>query len=412
MPDRNPFDDFARSLDEMKGLGRARRLVVQYVDGVSLMTDQSERLLNFGGNDYLGIVADGIGHDEPGGDGNAAKQITLGKEPSGATASPLVCGWTPAHDRLAQSIARLERTESAVVFPSGYAACCGAVATLCRDGDLILSDELNHASLIDGCRASKADRVVYPHRDVRHVERVLQESRSRYRRVWIVTDGVFSMDGDAAPLRELVHLAERYDAQILVDEAHGTGVLGQNGGGLCEALGVRDHVAVRIGTLSKAIGHQGGFVAGPRVVTDYLVQFCRTLIFSTALSPRTAAGADRVIASMEGLRSRRERVTRLAAYLREQFANRLPDRMLVPCGGNDATAERDIFAGIPIVPVIIGRDEATVAISERLRERGFYVPAIRPPTVPEGTARLRISLSAAHQRERIDGLVDAIVSLV
>ncbi|EMI41927.1 aminotransferase class I/II-fold pyridoxal phosphate-dependent enzyme [Rhodopirellula sp. SWK7] len=412
MSDRSPFDDFAASLDQMSSLGRRRRLVVQSVSGPYLVTAQSVRLLNFGGNDYLGVVADGLAHRSSGPTAlsvpDSAEEESQGDEglvACGATASALVCGWTPHHEQLAAAIARAEGTEAAVVFPSGYAACSGAIATLCRQGDLILSDQLNHASLIDGCRASKADREIYPHRDVECVDRILSERRGEFRRVWIVTDGVFSMDGDTAPLHDLVRVARKHDAQILVDEAHGTGVLGPRGGGLCEAMGVQQEIAVRIGTLSKAVGHQGGFVAGPRVVIDYLIQFCRTLIFSTALSPRTAVGAHRVITSMADWTDRREHVANLAVHLRRQIADCLPDEFTAI----EPVSELD--EGIPIVPIIVGDDARAVEISERLRERGFFVPAIRPPTVPEGTARLRVSLSAAHRLEHVDDLIDAIKSI-
>ncbi|MCM2374960.1 aminotransferase class I/II-fold pyridoxal phosphate-dependent enzyme [Aporhodopirellula aestuarii] len=397
MPIRNPVTDFAQTLQQMSTLGRRRRLTVQCVSGPYLLDDHSNRLLNFGGNDYLGVVADRLTN----------RLLTSEGTPDaapGATASALVCGWTPQHDQLAREIARVEKTEAAVIFPSGYAACSGTVATLCRENDLILSDQLNHASLIDGCRASKAHCEVYPHRDVAFIEDFLNLRRSDFRHVWIVTDGVFSMDGDAAPLDKLVPIAAKHDGQLLVDEAHGTGVLGTRGGGLCEAMGLQDQIAIRIGTLSKAIGHQGGFVAGPQVVIDYLIQFCRTLIFSTALAPQTAAGACEVVTTMAEWNDRRLHVAHLAAHLRERIA-----ALHAPQATASNTNASDLERGIPIVPIIIGGDQDAVDLSGALRQRGFYVPAIRPPTVPEGTARLRVSLSAAHQLEHVDSLVDNLI---
>jgi len=386
---RDPYHSFSQSLEQMSDRGRRRRLVVQRTDGPYLVNGDQARMLNFGGNDYLGVVA--------GGPIDASlRPDHVETIPSGATASALVCGWTPHHQRLADSIARLEGTEAAVVFPSGYAACSGTVATLCRENDLILSDALNHASLIDGCRISPAQTIVYPHRDTDRVAELLKQHRDRFEKVWIVTDGVFSMDGTCAPLPELVRLARTHDAALIVDEAHGTGVLGHSGGGLCHAMQLSNEIPIRIGTLSKAIGHQGGFVAGPRVVIDYLIQFCRTLIYSTALSPQTAAGAGWVIDHMALWNDRRDHLASLARHLRSRIGAETSDRFAT-----------DLEAGVPIVPIIVGEDQRTVDLSLRLREQGFYVPAIRPPTVPEGTSRLRVSLSAAHSIEHVDALLDA-----
>lgn len=375
------FADFEDRLAEIDRQSRRRRLKEWTINGVRLRSPDGRRLLNFGGNDYLGVVARQSSESQTG-----SPSI-----PHGASASSLVCGWSSHHERLANAIAKLERCEAAVVFPSGYAACSGTIATLCQKDDLILSDQLNHASLIDGCRMSKATKAIYSHVDVGHVEHVLQSERSKFASVWIVTDGVFSMDGDVAPLAALTKLAERYDARLIVDEAHGTGVLGPTGGGLCEAFGLQDRIPIRIGTLSKAIGHQGGFVAGPKVVVDYLIQFCRSLIYSTALSPTVAAGACDVIESLDKWQSQREHVASLTRSFCEQM--------------NVVRPREGIEAGIPIVPVIVGNDERAVALSSHLNKHGFYVPAIRPPTVPEGSARLRVSISAAHTQEQVDRLV-------
>jgi 8-amino-7-oxononanoate synthase len=367
------FDHFAEQLDSLARQGRRRDLVPRRIDGAWMELADGRRLANFGANDYLGL----------------ASAHSSSAAAAGSGASALVCGWTEAHHRLANTLACFESTEAAVLFPSGFAACSGTVATLAQQGDLILSDQLNHASLIDGCRLSAAERRVYPHRDCEQVERVLRESRGEYQRVWIVTDGVFSMDGHVAPLRRLCELAERYDAQLIVDEAHGTGVLGARGSGVCEALGVKDRVPIRIGTLSKAIGSHGGFVAAPRVVIDYLINRCRPLIYSTALPPASILATE---ASLERIRSqprRRDYLHDLARHLREAI-------------GIKAKSPEET---VPIVPVIVGEDQRASEMSSALWEAGFYVPAIRPPTVPEGSARLRISLSALHQRATVDELV-------
>lgn len=410
------WDTFAAELDMQSRLGRRRSLRARRVEGVDLVEADGRRLLNFGGNDYLGLVAEGI---------------SIGKESqAGAAASPLVCGWTSHHERLADRIAGLEKTEAAVVFPSGFAACCGAVATFARRGDLLLSDALNHASLIDGCRLSKSNRVVYPHADVDWIHRYLSSHRHRFERAWVVTDSVFSMDGDVAPLEQLVEITRRYDANLLVDEAHATGVLGDQGGGLCDALELTSEIPLRIGTLSKALGHQGGFVAGPKVAIDYLIQFCRPLIFSTALSPAIAASAASVVERLPDWSDRRRHLANLSCQLRSKLAGeiRLPPELLsrqpvvsdAAIGGGKTAlpalspATHSVERGwedsaaaslvTPIHPIVVGSDEEAVRISDGLREAGFFVPAIRPPTVPEGTARLRVSLSAAHSPADVESL--------
>ncbi len=369
------FDHFESQLDKLDREGRLRELVPVIVDGPTLVLDDGRRLINFGGNDYLGL---------------ANRHVpTVG---SGSGASPLLCGWTDAHRQLAETIASFESAESAALFPSGFAACSGTVSTLAQDEDLILSDELNHASLIDGCRLSRAKRVLFRHRDVADLEASLKRHRSEFRNVWIVTDGVFSMDGHVAPLDRLCDVAERHGAHVVVDEAHGTGVLGETGSGACEALGVKDRVSVRIGTLSKAIGSQGGFVAGPKVVIDYLINRCRTLIYSTALSPAAVAAAQESIQSIRSNPEPRHRVHELAGLLRREL-------------GLSSDAIHDC---VPIVPLIVGSDRRAVEVSRNLRDDGFYVPAIRPPTVLEGSARLRISLSASHDEQMVEDLVGAL----
>ncbi|CAD73040.1 MAG TPA: 8-amino-7-oxononanoate synthase [Rhodopirellula baltica] len=360
--------------------GRTRKLCARKVEGVHVVEADGRRLMNFGGNDYLGVVADET----------RGCDLQSPHETHGATASALICGWTPRHEALARCIAELEMAEAAVVFPSGYAACSGAIATLAGEGDLILSDELNHASLIDGCRLSKAERVIYPHRDLDFVEHVLTDRAGKAGLTWIVTDGVFSMDGDIAPLPQLADLAERFGAHLMVDEAHGTGVLGRRGGGLCDAMGVSDRVTVRIGTLSKAVGHQGGFVAGPQVVIDTLVNACRSLIYSTSLAPIVAEGAHRVIQRLSLWQDRRDRLAHLSRLFRR--------RMNLEAGG--------IEAGIPIIPLVIGEEAETVRASQAMRENGFFVPAIRPPTVAPGQSRLRVSITSAHRDHDIELLAD------
>jgi 8-amino-7-oxononanoate synthase len=371
------FDFLRQSLNSLAQADALRSLCPVSASGLPVILRQGRALVNFGSNDYLGLATERLQ--------SCDRSINRG-----AGASPLVCGYTDDHHRLCQLLADLEQTEAAVLFPSGYAACCGAVASLPQAGDLILSDRLNHASLIDGCRLSAASKIIYPHADVAAVRKLLADNRSRFQRVWIVTDTVFGMDGDLAPLPQLCDLAEQYDALLIVDEAHATGVLGNDGSGACAHLGVKSRVPIRIGTLSKAVGAQGGFVAGPKVVIDYLINFCRPLIFSTAASPLV------VDAAIDGVRSigkephRRHAVGKLARLAREILKD---EAVSVP--GRE----------IPIVPVMLNRNGHAMEISRRINELGYFVPAIRPPTVPDGTARLRISLSAAHREQDVVALL-------
>ncbi|MFK8113563.1 MAG: aminotransferase class I/II-fold pyridoxal phosphate-dependent enzyme [Rubripirellula sp.] len=374
------FQDFTEQLDSLAETNRLRQLVPRRCDGVHLVETDGRRLLNFGGNDYLGL----------------AMEFAVDDVAAGSGASSLVCGWTEAHQRLADWIAEFESTESAVLFPTGFAACSGAISALAGKGDLILSDELNHASLIDGCRLSNATCVVYPHRDYHFVEESLRNQRDQFRRVWIATDGVFSMDGHLAPLGQLCDIAEEHDACMIVDEAHGTGLLGDRGSGVCEALDVKDRVAVRIGTLSKAVGCQGGFVAGPKPVIDFLINHCRPLIFSTSLAPPAVAAAARALKVIRDQPERRHQV--------QQMAKRFRQELVIDVG--------ELESLIPIVPIIVGGDQRALEISKCLADRGFYVPAIRPPTVPSGAARLRVSISAAHDHQMIDQLADEITDLL
>lgn len=333
-------------------------------------------LVNFGSNDYLGLASQRSAESAP--------------QARGAGASPLVCGYTAPHQRLSRMLADWEQTEAAVLMPTGYAACSGALATLPQPNDLILSDQLNHASLIDGCRLSAATKMIYPHGQTAIVEDWLIRHRGEFDRVWIVTEGVFGMDGKLAPLEKLCDLADAHDAIMIVDEAHGTGVLGEDGSGACSHCAVKARVPIRIGTLSKAIGAQGGFVVGPQVVIDYLINFCRPLIFSTAAAPSVIADT---IASLQTIRQepdRRARVRSLASRVRQHLGI-----------SEGATRESEI----PIVPIILGTNEQTLWAAAQARAQGLFIPAIRPPTVPPGTSRLRISLSSTHAEVEIDRLL-------
>jgi 8-amino-7-oxononanoate synthase len=281
------------------------------------------------------------------------------------------------------------------VFSSGYAANVGAIAALADRQDAIYSDAHNHASMIDGCRLSRATVHVYPHGDWRALETLLAETADGYRRRYIITESVFSMHGDLAPLVELAELARQWNAALVVDEAHATGVLGPRGRGLAEALGVESAVHVRIGTLSKALGVSGGFVSGSRSLVDWLVNRARSFIFSTALPAAVCEAAVAALEVVSAEPARRQQVLERAAQLREGLR----------AGGWDVGASAS-----QIVPVIVDEPLRAVRLSERLQSAGMLVPAMRPPSVPDGRSLLRFSLSAGHTAAMIETLIAALGS--
>lgn len=340
-------------------------------------------LINFGSNDYLGLAAEPLG---------AAVRQSLEQTGWGAGASPLVSGRGSFHALLERELADFEGTPAALLFASGCAANLGTVAALVGPPDAIFGDANNHASIIDGCRLSGATYCSYPHRDVAALEALLK-SAGRFRRRLIVSDSLFSMDGDFAPLAELAELAEQYQAMLMVDEAHATGVFGEHGRGVCEAAGVERGVHVRVGTLSKALGSIGGFVSGQRRLIEWLANRARSYMFSTA-TPEAAA-----VAALEALRiiraepQRRQLLLERAAEVRQRLQQQ------GWCTGDSASQ---------IIPIVLGRPEKAVARAAALRSRGLFVPAIRPPAVRPGHALLRISLSSAHTRDQIEQLLEAL----
>jgi len=344
-----------------------------------------ETLVNFASNDYLGLAASPTVR--------AAAAAALEAHGVGSGASRLVVGDTTAHQRLEARLASFERSEAALLFNSGYAANVGTLQALVGPEDAVFSDALNHASLIDGCRLSRARVVVYPHADVGALERALTSTPARRRLV--VTDTVFSMDGDHAPLRELVRVCRAQGAALLVDEAHATGVLGARGAGLCEELGLGDDVDVRMGTLSKSLGGLGAYICASRPVVELVLNRARPLVFSTALPAALCAAAEAAVDLVEHDDALRARLWR---HIR-RFSEGL--RSL----GFAAEPRSAIF------PVILGEPERALAASRALRSRGLLVKAIRPPTVPEGTSRLRFCLSAAHTEAQVEMALEGLRSL-
>jgi 8-amino-7-oxononanoate synthase len=376
--------DFEKELQEIEAAGLLRRLRRMESSAGRTVVVEGRELLMCASNNYLGLANDQRLQE--------AAVAAIREFGTGSGGSRLTTGNTALHERLEAEIARLKGTEAALLFNTGYMANVAALTTLVGKGDLILSDELNHASLIDGARLSRADVLVYAHADVADLEKKLSERRAAYRRVLIVTDGVFSMDGDIAPLPAICALAERFQADVMVDDAHATGVLGSKGAGTVDHFGLYGRVAVQMGTLSKALGSEGGYIAGSRELIRYLLNRARTFVFSTAQSPGTIGAALAALRVVQEEPERRMRLQEMAAGLRSRLA---------------AEGFHVLPGETPILGVVIGEAEESVKFAKRLEEAGVFAPAIRPPTVPPGTSRIRLTLMATHTEEDLERILDA-----
>lgn len=368
---------FAEELEMLKAQGLHRRMRrIAGSQGSRVVVDGKDALL-LCSNNYLGLA------DHP----RLAEASILAVERYGTSsgASRLVSGTMELHALLEERIARFKGTGAALVFNSGYTANSGIIPALVGKGDLVFSDRLNHASIVDGCLLSRATMVRYPHNDMAALRRLLERYETSGRRL-IVTDGVFSMDGDMAPLRELAALKREFDALLMVDDAHGTGVLGKTGRGSAELQGVMADIDIHMGTLGKALGSFGAYAAASEEIVDYLANRARSFIFSTSLPPAVLAAslaAFDLVDSPEGA-ALRERLARNTAVFREG----------VRAAGFDTMGSET-----QIVPLFVGGAEETMAFTARLLEEGVFVQGIRPPTVPAGTCRLRCTLMAAHAEE-------------
>jgi 8-amino-7-oxononanoate synthase len=369
--------EIAERLDELREQGLHRRLrLIGGPQGPRVTLDGKQVLL-LCSNDYLGFA----NHPKVRG---AAAEATM-RWGAGAGASRLISGNMQPHSRLEKRLAAFKGYESALLFGSGYLANTGTIAALGGEGEVVFSDELNHASIIDGCRLSRAETFVYRHGDVEHLAWGLRKADRRA--ALIVTDGVFSMDGDVAPLVELTELAKAHGCRLMVDEAHATGAIGPGGRGSVAAAGLSGEIDVVIGTLGKALGSYGAYVCADRETTDYLLNTARPFVFSTALPPSVAAAG---LAALELLESQPERVSRLnanARTLRDAFAC---EGLAV--GGSETQ----------IVPIHVGGARTTMELCERVLERGVFAQGIRPPTVPEGSSRLRFTVMSTHRREELE----------
>jgi 8-amino-7-oxononanoate synthase len=379
----SPLDDWLHGqLAEIESKHLRRQLRVVASPQQPEIRVNGRQLVNFSSNDYLGLAADARLREA------AARAIEA--YGAGAGASRLVCGNQQPHAELEAALAAFKRTKAALAFSSGYATALGAVTALVGAADVVILDKLCHACLVDAARLSGAALRVFPHNNLGKLESHLLWARERHPagNILVVTESVFSMDGDTARLAEIVDLKERHGAWLLVDEAHGVGVIGNNGRGLADELGVADKIEVQMGTLGKALGAAGGYVCGSRALADFLINRARSFIFSTAPGPATVAAAAEAARLLESGEAEPLR-ERLWHNIRS-FADRL---------------SMEVTPASAIIPVILGDESRALEASERLMDAGFLVPAIRFPTVARGSARLRVTLSAAHTEGQIEGLV-------
>lgn len=352
-----------------------------------LETSEGATLLNFSSNDYLGLAQ----HPAL----KAAAIAAIERFGTGATASRLVCGTHRYHHELEEKIAHLKQCEKALLFANGYATAVGAITALLGKGDTLILDKLSHACLIDGARLSGATLRVFPHNNLTRLEEQLKQTRAKAAadtRILVVTESVFSMDGDCCPLREIIALKNQYGALLLLDEAHALGVLGPRGLGLAEEMNLQEEVDLQMGTLGKAAGSAGGYLAASAKVINLLVNKARPFIYSTAPPPAQVASASAALGLI---------TSPVGAQLRGVLADNIAQLQ-------EGLQVEGPKLRTPIVPLILGENGTALATAQSLREKGFLVPAIRYPTVPKNTARLRVTLSATHTREHIAALCDAL----
>lgn len=385
MTDLNPYDWIDRSLATIDRANWYRSTqVITSLPGTEVVIN-GQSLLNFGSNDYLGLA----------GDERVIRAAMLATQAfgTGATGSRLMSGHKQIHQDLEQAIATLKGTEAALVFSSGYITNLGTIAALVGKKDLILSDRLNHASLKNGSRLSGATIIEYQHCDTEDLRQHLQTHRANYRRCLIITDTVFSMDGDICPLPDILDLSIEFHSMLLVDEAHATGCFGATGSGVVEHYHLIGQPLIEIGTLSKAIGSLGGYVAGSASLIDFLKNRCASWIYTTGLSPADTAAALISIEIITNTPHLRHQLWQNVEYLKQLFNRQLPQLSLIPSAS-------------PIICLELPDARTAISIGSKLKQVGIFAPAIRPPTVP--TSRIRLSLMATHQRSQLEQLVNAI----
>jgi len=371
-------DTLLKEIQDLEQKGLRRRLrKVEGSQGRRLTIDGKE-LLNLCSNNYLGLA------DDP--RLKRAMIACIEKDGVGSGASRLVCGNMSMHEALEKKLEEFKGTEAALVFSTGYMANVGAISSLLSREDVIFADKLNHASIIDGILLSGAEFKRYAHNDMNSLEESLKKTEGFKKRA-IITDSVFSMDGDCAPLKEIVHLAQKYDCTVMVDEAHAIGVFGKKGCGLVEHLGLENKIDIQMGTLSKAAGSFGAYVCGKKILIDFLINKARSFIYTTALPPAVCAASLEALKIIEGEPQRRKQLWENTKYFKVEL-----ERL-----GFDTMNSKS-----PIIPLLIKDSKLAVDFSKELFDKGILVQAIRPPTVPANTARLRVTVMATHTREDLD----------
>ncbi len=376
------FNRLQEELEQLKQDGRYRPLTVWESGSGTWMELGGRKILQMCSNNYLGLA----GHPRL----RQAAIEAIAKYGAGSGSVRTISGTLDIHDRLETELAAFKGTEAALVFQSGFATNQGILSSLLGPDDVVISDELNHASIIDGIRLTKAHRKIYAHKNMDELEARLKESR-HFRQRLVVTDGVFSMDGDIAPLPDIVELAEKYDALVYVDDAHASGVLGRNGKGSADHFNLHGRVHIQVGTLSKAIGVIGGYMAGPQVLKNYLIQKARSFLFSTSPTPASAAAC---LAAIEILKKSPERMERLwenTNYFRDNLRKQ----------GFD-TGESET----PIIPIIIGEPAKTMRFSDHLLAEGIFAQGIVYPTVAMDKGRIRLIVTADHTKDDLDFALD------
>jgi 8-amino-7-oxononanoate synthase len=374
-----------RELDSLKAEGLYRWL--RQVDGSqgSRIHVDGREVIHFAGSDYLGLAC----HPRL---KQAACQATL-RYGCGVAAARLISGNHDLYPQLEERLARFKQAESALLFSTGYQANLGVISALMDSQDVVFSDALNHASIVDGCRLSRAQVRIFPHNDLAALERLLERERSAGRRL-IVVDGLYSMDGDIAPLEEIVGLAERYDCMAMVDDSHGTGVLGETGRGTAEATGVLGRIDIETGSLAKALGSFGAYVVGRRTIIEYLINRSRPFIFTCALPPAVLATVIEALTIVEQEPERRRQLWDNARHMR--------------AGLREIGFDEVNPGGTQIIPLMVGEPERTMQFCRELLDRGIFAQGIRYPSVPRGTERIRLTVTASHSKTDLDAALTAL----
>ncbi|HLR21561.1 MAG TPA: glycine C-acetyltransferase [Tissierellaceae bacterium] len=383
MSNVHDLDFLKEKIEELKEDGIYRELPVLETPNEAEITLNGKKVINLSSNNYLGFA----NHPRM----KKAAVEAVEKYGVGAGAVRTIVGNMDLHEELEKKLAEFKKEEAAFIYQSGFNANAGTIQAITEKGDLIISDELNHASIIDGVRLSRADKAIYKHSDMEDLESILKERRDDYKNVLIITDGVFSMDGDLAKLPEIVELAEKYEAMTYVDDAHGSGVLGKSGRGTVDHFGLHGRVDFVMGTLSKGIGVIGGYVAGSKTMYEWLSHRARPVLFSTSLPPAVVAPIHEAINMLMESEEYTDKLWENARYFKEKLGRLGFDT------GNSET---------PITPVIIGDEAETMEFSKELLKNGVFVSAIIFPTVPKGTGRVRCMVTASHTKEQLDKAVE------